>query len=108
MVDWSQQPYVWGAYSHPSLGARLGDRQATRSWLMCLGMCLSSVCCREALGAPVGGRIFFAGEATHPAVNPCLQAAYETGERAARQALVSLQRSCCEAAQRLLPRLDTE
>ena len=45
---------------------------------------------REALGAPVAGRIFFAGEATHPAVNPCLQAAFETGQRAAQELLSSL------------------
>ena len=49
--------------------------------------------CREALAAPVEGRIFFAGEATHPAVNPCLQAAYETGQRAAQELLASLSRS---------------
>ena len=29
---------------------------------------------REALAAPCGATVFFAGEATHPAVNPCLQA----------------------------------
>lgn len=29
--------------------------------------------------------MFFAGEATHEAVNPCLQAAIETGVRAARE-----------------------
>lgn len=28
---------------------------------------------REALGAPVDGALFFAGEAAHPAVNPCMQ-----------------------------------
>lgn len=29
---------------------------------------------REALGAPVDGTLFFAGEATHAAINPCMQA----------------------------------
>lgn len=42
---------------------------------------------RETLAAPVGDVLFFAGEATHPAVNPCMQAALETGERAAAQVL---------------------
>lgn len=40
---------------------------------------------REALAAPVAGSLFFAGEATHPAINPCLQMALQTGERAAAQ-----------------------
>jgi len=40
---------------------------------------------REALAAPVNGTIFFAGEATHPAVNPCMQFALQTGEHAAAQ-----------------------
>jgi hypothetical protein len=32
---------------------------------------------RAALGAPVAGTLFFAGEATHPAVNPCMQVTIE-------------------------------
>ena len=43
---------------------------------------------RDALAAPVDSVLFFAGEATHPAINPCMQAALETGERAAQQVLV--------------------
>lgn len=43
--------------------------------------------CRDALGLPVGDVLFFAGEATHLAVNPCMQAALETGERAAAQVM---------------------
>jgi monoamine oxidase len=42
IFDWAQEPYVGGAYSYPSLGARDGDR--------------------EALAAPVAGTVFFAGE----------------------------------------------
>lgn len=60
----------------------------------------SDVCtdlCREALAAPVDDVLFFAGEATHPAVNPCMQAALETGERSAAQVL--------RAAERTLSRL---
>jgi monoamine oxidase len=45
---------------------------------------------REALAAPVAGSVFFAGEATHDAVNPCMQAALETAQRAARQVAESL------------------
>jgi hypothetical protein len=70
VFDWSQQEWVGGAYSFPSLGAEAGDRAA--------------------LAAPVGGVLFFAGEATHEAVNPCMQAALETGGRAAAQALAAL------------------
>lgn len=47
------------------------------------------VCCRAALAASVHGTVFFAGEATHKAVNPCLQAAFETGEQAAKDILAS-------------------
>lgn len=70
VVDWSKERYVRGAYSYPSLGATAEDRAA--------------------LAAPVGSRIFFAGEATHRGVNPCLQAALETGARAASEALATL------------------
>ena len=40
----------------------------------------------------MGDVLFFAGEATHAAVNPCMQAALETGERAAAQVLSAGQR----------------
>ncbi|KAK9823039.1 hypothetical protein WJX81_001999 [Elliptochloris bilobata] len=73
LADWSRVPHIGGAYSYPSLHARVGDR--------------------EALAAPVGGALFFAGEATHAAVNPCLQAALETGARAAAQVAAALQRT---------------
>ncbi|CAL8464484.1 g4019 [Coccomyxa elongata] len=71
--DWSRSRYIGGAYSYPSLGAWPGDR--------------------ETLAAPVGDVLFFAGEATHPAVNPCMQAALETGERAAAQVLRASERT---------------
>ena len=45
---------------------------------------------RRELAAPVAGALFFAGEATHIGVNPCMQAALETGERAAREVAQSL------------------
>ncbi|GLI62385.1 hypothetical protein VaNZ11_005004 [Volvox africanus] len=65
VVDWSKEPYVRGAYSYPSLGAELGDRAA--------------------LASPVLGRVFFAGEATNETINPCIQGAMQTAERAAAQ-----------------------
>jgi monoamine oxidase len=44
---------------------------------------------RAALGAPLGGVLFFAGEATH-AVRPCtVHGAIESGERAAAEVLSS-------------------
>lgn len=51
-------------------------------------LCFNFIClhaCRDLLAAPVGRTLFFAGEATHPAINPCLQAAMDTGLRAARE-----------------------
>ena len=68
--DWSKEPFVRGAYSFPSFGARPQDRYE--------------------LARPIANRVFFAGEATHTSVNPCLQAAMETGQRAAMEAAASL------------------
>jgi len=70
VFDWSKEPWVGGAYTYPSLGAEVGDR--------------------EALLAPVAGTLFFAGEAAHPAVNPCMQAALETGQWAAERVAAAL------------------
>eukprot|EP00873_Tetraselmis_striata_P017048 jgi/Tetstr1/437312/TSEL_002796.t1 len=67
--DWAKEEYVMGAYSFPSHGAEAGDRQA--------------------LAAPLDGTVFFAGEATHPAINPCMQAAMETGLRAAAEVMAA-------------------
>jgi hypothetical protein len=66
VFDWARQEHARGAYSFPSYGAEQGDREALASPLPC-------------------ARVFFAGEATHSAVNPCMQAALETGDRAAAQ-----------------------
>jgi len=71
VFDWARQEHALGAYSFPSLGAEDGDREALAAPLPC-------------------GRVFFAGEATHGAVNPCMQAALETGDRAAAQVRASL------------------
>ncbi|GAX76666.1 hypothetical protein CEUSTIGMA_g4112.t1 [Chlamydomonas eustigma] len=71
VYDWSKNDFVKGGYSYPSLGALRGDR--------------------ESLAAPVAGTVFFAGEATSTALNPCVQGAMDTGRRAATQVLASLQ-----------------
>ena len=67
MVDWSQQKHIYGAYTYPTLHAEVGDR--------------------DILAEPLCSTVFFAGEATHSAINPCMQAAMETGQRAAKQIL---------------------
>ena len=66
MKDWKVQPFTYGAYTHPALGAA-GQRP-------------------KLAGAPAHGGIFFAGEACHEGVNPCLHGAMETGELAAERA----------------------
>lgn len=48
-----------------------------------LALCHSFVCCIVAV-------CICTGEATHSSVNPCVQAALETGERAAAQAAAAL------------------
>jgi monoamine oxidase len=62
---WGTTPRVWGAYSAMRPGG--GDPRAT-------------------LAEPVAGRLFFAGEATHPYFYTTAHGAWESGERAARQA----------------------
>ena len=64
--DWAVQPHTYGAYTHPTKGAH--------------GM-------RPVLAEPANGVIFFAGEACHQGVNPCLHGAMETGQEAAVRCL---------------------
>jgi monoamine oxidase len=71
-VNWQDEPFIEGAYSSPSVGAHAGDRNV--------------------IATPEGGVLFFAGEHTHPCMNPCLQGAMETGDRAAAQVLLALRR----------------
>lgn len=70
VADWAKEKYVQGAYTYPTHGAESGDR--------------------EAVARPVAGKLFFAGEATHPGINPCVQGAMETAERAVAQIANSL------------------
>ncbi len=62
-TNWSKDPYAYGSYSHIPKGAKRKDIKA--------------------LEKPVGGRLFFAGEATFPDRNSTVHAAYESGQRVA-------------------------
>ena len=65
---WPVDPWVLGSYSFFPPGVGLDDRRA--------------------LAAPVAGRLFFAGEATHTeGASGTIHGAIETGERAARELL---------------------
>lgn len=64
---WEADPFSRGSYSFSQLGMTTDDRAA--------------------LAAPVGDRLFFAGEATHPHYWATVHGAYETGVAAARAVL---------------------
>lgn len=64
---WEADPFSRGSYSFSQLGMTPDDRAA--------------------LAAPVGDRLFFAGEATHPHYWATVHGAYETGVAAARAVL---------------------
>ena len=67
---WATDPFLMGAYSFPAPGSHPSDRRA--------------------LAAPEGGRLFFAGEATHFGGEPAtVHGAIETGRRAADELLGS-------------------
>jgi monoamine oxidase len=71
--DWQADPYARGAYSYVAVG---GDEA------------------RADLAAPVGGALFFCGEATSTDGEAgTVAGALETGERAAREALAALRPS---------------
>jgi monoamine oxidase len=69
---WEHDPFSLGSYSYNKVGGQVGDR------LM--------------LGGIVDGRLFFAGEATHPNYFGTVHAAYETGIRAARELVEAVER----------------
>lgn len=58
-TNWSRDPFCLGSYSFVAEGAQRRDHAA--------------------LGKPVGDRLFFAGEATHPDYNSTVHAAFESG-----------------------------
>ena len=68
---WSEDKFAGGSYTYPSVGCdrKTRDLLAKSEWSDCL---------------------FFCGEGTNASVNPCLQGAFETGVRAAKEVLESL------------------
>jgi len=68
---WGRDPFARGAYSH-ALPGHAGKRAV--------------------LAAPVDGRLFFAGEATSPNFFSTAHGAHDSGERAAREVMVSHRR----------------
>jgi monoamine oxidase len=69
-TEWSRDRFAYGSYSTNAVGSTRADR--------------------EALGEPVDGRLFFAGEATEPDYSSTVHGAYETGTRAALQVKAAL------------------
>lgn len=69
-THWGADPWSRGAYSFHPVGTGPDDRQR--------------------LAEPVDGRLFFAGEATHPGWYATAHGAYESGLRAAHQVLSTL------------------
>ena len=72
--DWTASPYVRGSYSYPAPGTRP----------------LTGLTQRQILAQPVGGELFFAGEATHNTAASTVPGALQSGERAAGEVDVSL------------------
>jgi hypothetical protein len=65
VTRWARDPFARGSYSYVAAGSTPADMQA--------------------LGAPVGKRLLFAGEATNPDYFGTVAGAYWTGEREARR-----------------------
>ena len=64
-TNWQSDPFSSGSYSYDQIGQQPTDRLT--------------------LAEPVGHRLFFAGEATHPHFYATVHGAYETGVRAAQE-----------------------
>jgi monoamine oxidase len=62
-TNWGRDPFSLGSYSYTARGMRADDR--------------------EVLEAPIGGTVFFAGEAVYPYYNSTVHAALESGWRTA-------------------------
>ncbi len=65
--NWASDPFVRGSYSHPTLETYASSKNY-----------------RQQLAEPVGGRIFFAGEATNNKNSATVPGALQEGERAAQ------------------------
>ena len=70
--DWSKEPFFYGSYTYPTIGAHH---------------------LRENIGKPVSNCLFFCGEATHTGINPCVHGAFETASRAVSEVIHSLSMS---------------
>ncbi len=77
LTDWGREPHILGSYAYAVPG---------------------SAGARGRLGAPVDGRLFFAGEAVHPSRFTTAHGAYETGVAAAEAALSALGDATGQAA----------
>jgi monoamine oxidase len=71
--NWGRTTHVGGAYSHALPG---------------------HAAARKELALPFEQRLFFAGEATHPNDFSTAHGAYESGLRAAEEAIAALARRC--------------
>ena len=71
--NWSADPYILGSYSFPAPGTRPGGTTM-----------------REILAQPVGGELFFAGEATHNTAPSTVPGALQSGERAGNESHAAL------------------
>ena len=76
VYDWSEDNYIGGLYSSPTVGAgyRLGDRKCTL---------------RDYLREPLHDRVFFAGEHTQD-ICATVQSAIDSGLRAAEEVRMSM------------------
>ena len=72
--DWTKEPYVRGSYSYPVPGSYPTGGPSMR----------------ETLAMPVGGELFFAGEATHNTAPSTVPGALQSGERAGGEINVAL------------------
>ena len=78
MHDWLEDEYVQGMYSSPSVGAGWQDSSSDRT-------------CRHDLASPIRNTVFFAGEHTNVSTSASVQAAMDSGLRAADQVYKSLE-----------------
>lgn len=77
VTRWAADPFSLGSYSAPAVGTRLADY--------------------DELAAPVGDRLFFAGEATVRDVPATVTGAYQSGMREARRVAASLGKAAVAA-----------
>lgn len=94
--DWSDDEYIMGTYSSPSIGAGWGqsntDQFATEPTPTTHSDAAPTIAetCRHCLAKPIKNTIFFAGEHTNIKTCATVQAAMESGNRAAAEVAKSL------------------